>query len=561
MPSSSSKGSDLFLQTLIQRGVCHIFGNPGTTESGLVDRIASYPEIEYIITLHEGIAVGIADGFAQATRRPAVVNLHVAPGLGNGLGMLFNAWVGRSPLILTAGQQDTHLLLRDPLLAHDLTAMAAPLVKWSVQAQRSDELPLLLHRAFKVAGDPPPGPVFLSLPIDVLDEPCSLKPLPPVDLALQTLPDPPAVERAAAVLLGASNPAIVCGEEIVRSGAQQELTAVAEILGAPVWTTMLQTGVAFPMNHPQFRGELEDNHAAIRARLEGADAIFLAGGDFFREVFYTPVSPFPEGARLVQFEAAPEMLARNFAPEVGVAASLRPALAQLAGRLQSLASPEFRQQAVARRALFAQEKEEAQRQQAALLETLTAQQPMARPVLMAALKRALPEDVIVVGEAITTAPDMFRAFQFERPGDYYGSRGGGIGQGLPGALGVQLAYPNRPVAAISGDGSALFSIQALWTAARYHIPVVFLILNNRSYRILKMNLERYRNFFASRGQQTHQFMDLQQPEIDFVALAQGFGVPAMRAGAPDQVAPAVEAALASGGPYLLDLLVDGSLPE
>lgn len=560
MSSLRSKGSDLFLQTLIQHGVRHIFGNPGTTESGLVDRIAGYPEIEYIITLHEGIAVGIADGFAQATRQPAVVNLHVAPGLGNGLGMLFNAWVGRSPLILTAGQQDTRLLRRDPLLAHDLVAMAAPLVKWSVQAQRSDELPLILQRAFKTAGDAPTGPVFLSLPIDVLDEPCALKPLPPVALYRQTLPDPQGVQAAAAVLLKASNPVIVCGEEVVRSGVQQELTAVAEILGAPVWTTMLQTGVVFPMNHPQFRGELDDNHAAIRASLEGADAVLLVGGDFFREVFFTPHSPFPDGARLVQFEAAPEMLARNFAPQVGIAASLQPALAQLAGWLQSLASSEFQQQAAARRALFVQAKEEAQRRQTALIETLAEQQPMARPVLMAALKRALPEDVIVVGEAITNAPDMFRAFQFERAGDYYGSRGGGIGQGLPGALGVQLAHPNRPVAVISGDGSALFSIQTLWTAARYNIPVVFLILNNRSYRILKMNLERYRKFFASQGQQTHQFMDLQQPAIDFVALAQGFGVPAARLSAPEQVAAAVEAAFKSGGPYLLDLVVDGALP-
>jgi len=548
-----ARGKHLFIQSLVSQGVRYIFGNPGTTESPLMDVLADDPRITYVLALHEGVAVGMADAYALATGRPSVVNLHVAPGLGNALGMLFNALEGRSPVVVTAGEPDARLRLREPLLSHDLVAMAAPLTKWSVRAERADELPLLLHRAFKVAQEPPGGPVFVALPMNVMEEESDAAPFPPARLFTRTPADPAAIAEAAGLLLQARDPAIVYGAGVFRAGAQEELVAMAELLGAPVWNTLLTSAVNFPMNHPQFRGELADNTAEIRRRLNHPDAVLLVGGHFFREVFYTPTTPWPEDAAVIQIEPAPRSLARNFPVTAGLAADPKAALRDLLAALSARATEPFLAAAAARRRELARRKAEEQRRfQARSRETWDAR-PMTTARLAAELKAALPPDVVVVAEVNTGRDDLIRTIPFGRPGDYYGSRGGGIGQGLPGALGYRLAHPDRPLLAISGDGSALYSIQALWTAARYRLRVVFVILNNRAYQIVRDNLDRYRDFFGVEGQRGCPHLDLTGPDIDYVQLAHGFGVPARRIEEPAEVGPALRAGFASGGPYLLEV--------
>jgi len=550
-----TQGKHLVMQSLASEGVRYIFGNPGTTESPLMDVLAGYPQIEYMLVLHEGVAVGMADAYALATGRVGVVNLHVAPGLGNALGMLFNALEGHSPVIVTAGEPDGRLRLREPLLSHDLVAMAAPLTRWSVRAERADELPLLLHRAFKVAQEPPGGPVFVALPMNVMEEESAAPLFPPARLFTHVQPDPAAIEEAANLLLEARNPVIVCGDGVFRSHAQGELVAVAELLGAPVWNTLLTSAVNFPMTHAHFRGELADNTAQIRQRLGEPDALLLVGGHFFREVFYTPELPWPTQAAVIQIEAAPQALARNFSVTVGLAADPRAALRDLHALLSSRATEPFRTAAAARRREQARLKAEEQRRYQAQVRERWDTRPMTVARFAAELKDALPPDVVVVGEVNTGRADLLRTIPFERAGDYYGSRGGGIGQGLPGALGYRLAHADRPLLAISGDGSALYTIQALWTAARYHLPVVFAILDNRAYQIVKNNLERYREFFRVEGGRGCPHLDLTNPHIDYVQLARGFGVPARRVEDPAEVGPAMREGFASEGPYLLDVLV------
>ena len=551
-----ARGKHLFMQSLASEGVRYIFGNPGTTESPLMDVLASYPQIEYILALHEGVAVGMADAYALATGRVGVVNLHVAPGLGNALGMLFNAMEGRSPVIVTAGEPDARLRLREPLLSHDLVAMAAPLTRWSVRAERADELPLLLHRAFKVAQEPPGGPVFVALPMSVMEEESDAPSLPPTRLFTDVQADPAAIEEAASLLLQARHPVIVCGAGVFRSGAQAELVAVAELLGAPVWNTLLTSAVNFPMTHPQYRGELSDNYAQIRRSLGQPDAVLLVGGYFFREVFYTPQLPWPAEAAVIQIEAAPQSLARNLPVTVGMAADPRTALRDLHAALVSRATDAFLAASAARRSEQARLKAEEERRYQARVRERWDARPMTTARFAAEIKTALPPDVVVVGEMNTGRADLIRTIPFERPGDYYGSRGGGIGQGLPGALGYRLAHPDRPLLAISGDGSALYTIQALWTAARYHFPLVLAILNNRAYQIVKDNLDRYREFFGVEGERACPHLDLTNPDIDYARLAQGFGVPARRVEEPARVGPAIREGFASGGPYLLDVRVD-----
>ena len=553
------KGKQVFMETLIAQGVDTIFGNPGTTESPLLDALLDYSQLRYIVCLQEAVAVNMADAHAMATGKVGVVNLHVAPGLGNGLGSLYGAWEGRTPLLVTAGQQDTRLRLRDPLLGHDLVAMAAPLTKWSVQAESADELPLLLNRAFKVAREEPSGPVFVSLPINVMEQETPLGPLPPAHVYPRTPGDPAGVAELAGLLLAAQRPAIVCGDGVARSGAQTELVALAEALGAGVWMEVLPSRLNFPTAHPNFRDRLPGDHAAIRQALSQADTVLLVGGEFFEEVWHSEGSPFPEGAAVLQIDAAPAALARNFPVTAGMVADPKLALAALRAEVVRRAPAAFIQAAQARQKMWAEQKAKEWARQQARAEQAWDKRPMTAARLIMEIKKALPPQAVIVHEAITAAVDLFRTVLLEQPAQFYGPRGGGIGQGLPSAIGVKLAHPAQPVVAISGDGSSLYTVQALWTAAHHNIPVVFVILNNHTYRILKINMNRYRRDFGVQGERPHPHMDLTPPDVGYVALAQGFGLSAQAITEPEDVAPALRAALASGKPTLLDITIDGSV--
>jgi len=549
------RGRQVFMESLLAHGVEHIFGNPGTTESPILDALLDYPRLRYIVALHEGVALGAASYHAQATGRPAVVNVHVAPGLGNSLGMLYNALKARAPLVVTAGQQDTRLRLRGPVLGHDLVAMAAPLTKWSVQVERADELALIMHRAVKIATDPPAGPVFVALPIDVMEQETDQGPLAPGRLHRAPAPDPAGVAEAAALLLGGRRPVIVAGDDAAPAAA--ELLALAERLGAAVWCEGIRARQGVPSRHPNFRLSLPFDAVAIRRALDEADVVLLVGGPFFEEVWYAPGSPLPPGAAAIHVETSPERLAHNLPVTVGLVSEPRAALAALRSAVEREAGDAFRAAAAARnevlRALKAQDAQ-AQRARAAKRWDSA---PISMPRLMAEVESALPDDAIVVDEAITAGPDLARTIQFERAGDYVGARGGGIGQALPGAIGIKLARPDRPVVALSGDGSAMYSIQALWTAAHHDLAIAFVILNNREYRILKHNMDTYRQRFGAKPDRGYPNMDLVSPDLGFVDIARGLGVEGMRVGHPAELRPALGRALGAGRPFLLDVAIEG----
>jgi len=549
------RGKQVFMESLIGHGVEYIFGNPGTTESPILDALLDYPQLRYIVALHEGVALGAASYYAQTSGRPAVVSLHVAPGLGNALGMLYNAFKARAPLVVTAGQQDTRLRLRGPVLGHDLVAMAAPLTKWSVQVERADEFALIMHRALKIATDPPAGPVFVALPIDVLEQETELAPFAPGRLYRAPEPDPAGIQAAAQLLLGARRPVIVVGDDAASAAA--EVTALAEQLGAAVWCEGIRARQAVPSPHPNFRLGLPFDAAAIRKALDGADVVLLVGGPFFEEVWYAPGSPLPPEAAAIQVESSPERLAHNLPVRVGLVSDPRAALAALGAAIGRGESRAVRDAATARNAaLRALKTQDAQAQRARAAKRWE-HAPISVPRLVAEIEAALPPDAIVVDESITASIDLARTVQFERPGAYVGARGGGIGQALPGALGVKLAQPDRPVVALSGDGSAMYSIQALWTAAHHDLAVVFVILNNREYRILKHNMDTYRQRFGAKPDRAYPNMDLVAPDLGFVDLARGLGVEAMRVASPGELRPALEKALGARRPFLLDVAVEG----
>ena len=549
------RGKQVLMESLIAHGVEYIFGNPGTTESPILDALLDYPQLQYVMALHEGVALGAASYYAQTSGKVAVVNVHVAPGLGNALGMLYNAFKARSPLVVTAGQQDTRLRLRGPVLGHDLVAMAAPLTKWSVQVERADEFALIMHRALKIATDPPAGPVFVALPIDVLEQETDLGPLPTGRLYRMPEPDPAGVRAAAELLIGSRSPAIVVGDDA--TPAAGEVAALAERLGAPVWCEGIRMHQALPSAHPNFRLGLPFDAAAIRRALEGVDVVLLVGGPFFEEVWYAPGSPLPPDARTIHVESSPDRLAHNLAVSVGLVSHPRAALSALRAAVEAGADPAFRAAAARRNTKLADLKAQDAQAQRARAAKRWDQTPISVPRLVAEIEAALPPDAIVVDESITAGIDLARAVQFERPGDYVGARGGGIGQALPGALGVKLAHPDRPVVALSGDGSAMYSIQALWTAAHHDLAVVFVILNNREYRILKHNMDTYRQRFGAKPDRGYPNMDLVAPDLGFVDIARGLGVDGTRVTAPGELRPALEKALALNRPFLLDVAIEG----
>jgi benzoylformate decarboxylase len=550
------RGKQVLMESLIAHDVGFIFGNPGTTENPILDSLVDYPQLRYIAALHEGVALGAASYYAQAAGKTGVVNLHVAPGLGNALGMLYNAMKANSPLLVTSGQQDTRLRLRDPLLGHDLVAMAAPLTKWSVQAERAHELPLLLHRAFKVAHDPPAGPVFVALPIDVLEQETEVEAVPAGSLYRSGPPDPAGIEKAAALLLERERPVIVIGDGIARSRAGEEVLALAEALGASVWCEGVRMHAAVPSKHANFRLSLPFDADSIRKALDGADAVLLIGGPFFEEVWFSPGAPFPSQAALIHVEESPGLLAYKQGVHVGLVGQLKAVIRGLRVAVEGRASARFREAAAQRNQALRKLKDEEMARQRSRAEKRWDRVPISLSRLMAEIEAALPENAVVVDESITASLDLERTLGVRGPGSYYGARGGGIGQALPGALGVKLAHPDRPVVTISGDGSAMYSIQALWTAAHYDLAILFAILNNGEYRILKHNIETYRQRFGVRPDRTYPHMDLRPPDLGFVDLAKGLGVQGVRVTAPGDLGPALTRALSAQRPYLIDVLVE-----
>ncbi len=551
------RGRRVLMESLMLHGVRHIFGNPGTTETPLLDSLVAYPQIEYIMALHEGVAVGAASFHAQATGRPAVANLHVAPGLGNAIGALYGAFKANSPLVVTAGQQDTRMRLTNPLLGHDLVAMAAPVTKWSVQIERADEIGPILRRAFKVATDAPKGPVFVSLPIDVMEQETSVEAEGPGKLWRSACPDPAGLEELASLILKSNSPAIIASDDVARSGATEGLVRLAETAGASVWFEGLRHHASFPTSHASFRQSLPSDAAQIRRALDGSDLVILLGGPFFEDIWYAEGSHFPAGAVIVQIEESPERLAFNHRLDGGIVGEMSTSIAFLADAVGSRANEEYKLGAERRNLALAELSAREKETYRARMEKSWNREPSSMARVMAELRRGLPDDVVIVDESITSSLDLARSFDYRGPGDYFGGRGGGIGQGFSGALGVKVAMPHRPVVAVSGDGSAMYSIQALWTAAHHKLAIVFVVLSNREYRILKHNVDVWRQNFEAGTQHPYQQMDLTGPELDFVHLAAGMGVEGVRVEKADTIASVLASAVATSRPFLVEIAVEG----
>lgn len=547
---SSITGHAAFLKLLAAEGITHLFGNPGTTELAIMEAMSQQSDIDYVLGLQEGVVVAMADGYARASGNLAAANVHVAPGLGNAMGALYNAKFYGSPVLLTAGQQELGHGLLEPMLYDPLVPIAQPMVKWAVEVSRVQDLPRIVHRAAKVALTPPTGPVFISLPGDILDAEAQLDLGHPTRVDAAVRPNDAAIERLAQRLLAARNPVLIAAHELSSRDAIKDAAELAELLGAGVWQETIPYSANFVCEHPAFMGTLTRSQAQVRAALAPHDLLVCLGGEVLRMSVHNPLDALPDGMPIVQISERDWELGKNHPTEIAIRADIGETLRALNAWLRAHMTAAQKDTAKQRLQEIAGDNWSAKHARACEDAQKFAQaRPIEPKYLMMQLAAALPPDAVLVEEALSSSfplPAFLR--QRDRQG-FYGLASGGIGFAIAGAIGISIAVPQRPVVALVGDGSAMYSIQALWTAAHLKLPITYVIPNNRGYRILKERLVSFRK--------TDQFigMDIEDPAIDYVSLAQSLGVPARRLTDPQDIVPAIRAGIASGGPNLIDITV------
>lgn len=543
-------GRDAFLRVLKDEGVVKMFGNPGTTELPIMHALSSAPEMGYVLGLQEAVVIAMADGYARASGKLVSCNVHVAPGLGNAIGSIYTSMMSGTPMIVTAGQQEQGHGLTEPLLYAPLVPIAQPVVKWAVEVNRIEDLPRILHRAAKVATTAPTGPVFISLPGDILNNEAAVDmgEVTRVDTAVR--PSDAALEQLARRLLAARKPLILAGHEIATSDAFAEAAALAETLGAPVLQQTVAWGAHFPSEHPAYLGALNRDQKYVRRVLSDYDLMLCVGADVLKMSVWSETDPLPETTKVAMIGLRDWEMGKNFPAEIALRADVKETLQALVPLLTKLGGKPLVERAKASMAEIATRNWSAQR--AARKAKVAAPEGRLLPAewVMMRLCEKLPKDAIVVEEGLTSTTTLPSYFPFRDRNSFFGNVSGGIGWGIAAAVGVQIAEPTRRVVAVIGDGSAMYSITALWSAANQKLPVIFLIANNEGYQILKNRLKLFH------GNDTPIGMDFNDPPMNITKIAEGFGVPAERVDTAAGFDAAFDKALArTDGPSLIEVMV------
>jgi benzoylformate decarboxylase len=519
---------DASFELFRKHGMTTIFGNPGSTELPMLGPLPD--DFRYVLGLQEAVAVGMADGFAQASGKVTHVNLHTAPGVGNGVGAIFNARANKAPLLVTAGQQARSLMTMQATLTNaEAVEVPKPFVKWSYEPPRAADVPFALAQAIHHATLPPAGPAFVSIPMDDWTHEIE-----PVDYASQiartvggrTQPDARQIAALAERLRTAKRPVLVAGPEIDASGGWQAAVELAEGQRMAVWASPPTGGnrIGFPESHPAFQGVLPPAVAPVAEALAGYDLVLVAGSAVFPYYPNIPGDFLPEGAELVAITNDPDEAARapmGDAIVADVALTLR-------ALVQELGEPSRREAPPARVEIDAPPPGE----------------QLSGAEVHTTLAELFPADGIVVLESPSSTAALRNKLRLSRPGSYYFSASGGLGFGLSAAVGVQLAQPERQVVCVLGEGSAQYAITAFWTAAAYHVPVKFLVLRNNEYSILKW-------FAALENVTGAPALDL--PALDVAATAQSYGVPSRSVSGGDELHAALTDALSQDGPRLVQV--------
>lgn len=514
-------------EVLRAHGITTLFGNPGSTE---ITFLAKFPDdFRYVLGLQEAGVTAMAIGYALASGKAAAVNVHTFVGTGNAMGMIATAWHAQAPLLFTAGQQDRRMLRSEPFLWGKQVEFVRPYVKWSVEPARAVDVPEILERGYHLAMSEPRGPVFVSIPMDGFEDPCP--PVTPREVSSRTAPDPCALSRAASVLERGARIAIVVGSQADAASATADLVALAERLTAAVFLAPEAYRIGFPTDHPLYQGALPPAEKPLADRLRPYDTVLVVGAPVFLYYPYVPGPPVHPGTQLVQLTNDPSMASRALVGSsiVGDVALAVRGLLDLVAATPRCAPPRRSPPTAAPPSV-----------------------PLEPDAVFGAMAKALPEHAILSVEAPSWEPFLLERLRFHDPGSFYTTASGSLGFGLPAAIGIALARPDRPVVAVLGNGSVQYTVQALWTAARYHVPVTFVVLDNQEYAILK-SFERFQHLRGVPG--------LDVPGVGFEGLARGYGLPFCQVTRPEDLEPILAAAFAGGAPNVVHVPIDSFIPK
>ena len=550
-------GKRALLEMLKAEGVDHIFGNPGTSEGPIIDMLGDYPEFRYILTLQESVAVGMGEAYARSTGKASFVSLHVDNGLANGITLILDAYRTGTPMVVTSANYDARKIAEGKT---DLAELVRPVTKWAVELTLPDQIPSVIRRAFNEANSHPKGPVYVGFTANALEGSAEMNIIPSSRIHDACRPDLNGINEAASLLLAAKSPLMMVGDRVSDDGAIDQAVELAELLGLPVRQSR-GAEVSFPTTHPQFFGAHSLRVPAHRELLQGVDLVLAVGMDTFEELFYWGDVVLKPATKLIHIDPIPGRVGKSEPTDIGIVSHCGLALEELIQSVKSRLSPDIEKVIDSRNEEIRREAMDNRRSFEESVVEKWDHMPMSPARMMSELASALPSNAMVVDDSLSHRAAMRHYFHGIKRGDLIGVRGGSIGGGIGVTMGTQCANRGRPVFGIIGDGSAMMTIQGLWTAANDNIPCIFVICNNGMYRILKTNFNVYQRDILKEDEPAGSnllYSDFPTP-FDVAAIARSMGVHGDRIVDPKEIGPAVDRAGASGKPALLDIVIDGSL--
>ena len=552
--SQTMSGKQAVLEMLKAEGIEYIFGNPGTSEGPLIDMLGDYPEFKYIMALQESVAMGMGESFARSTEKTSFVSLHVDSGLANGIALMLDALNTGTPMVVTSANYDSRKINETKT---DLAELVRPVTKWAVELDLPDQIPSVLRRAFNEANSHPKGPVYVGFTANALEGIADMNIVPSGKVHDEVIPSPSGILEAANLLTKAKNPALMVGDRVSDDNAISESVSIAELLGMAVFQSR-GAEVSFPTTHPQYQGMHSLRSQESRESLKEFDVILTVGMDTLDELFYWGDVILNESQKLIHIDPIPGRVGRSEPTDVGIISNCKTGLTELITEVSKTVDQNIV------KARKSQVVSDALSQKEAYEESVKSKwnsTPMSPARMMYELSNAIPKNSIVVDDSISNRAAMRHYFPATERNDIRGVRGQSIGGGVGATMGTQCAFPDRPVFGVLGDGSTMMTVQGLWTAANDKIPCIFVICNNGMYRVLKTNFNVYQKEILNEPEPAGDnllYSDFVTP-FNLCTIAEGMGLHSERVTDPNEIAGAVDRALASGGPALLDIVIDGKI--
>ena len=552
--SQTMSGKQAVLEMLKAEGIEYIFGNPGTSEGPLIDMLGDYPEFKYIMALQESVAMGMGESFARSTEKTSFVSLHVDSGLANGIALMLDALNTGTPMVVTSANYDSRKINETKT---DLAELVRPVTKWAVELDLPDQIPSVLRRAFNEANSHPKGPVYVGFTANALEGIADMNIVPSGKVHDEVIPSPTGILEAAKLLSQAKNPALMVGDRVSDDNAISESVDIAELLGMSVFQSR-GAEVSFPTTHPQYQGMHSLRSQESRESLKEFDVILTVGMDTLDELFYWGDVILDESQKLIHIDPIPGRVGRSEPTDVGIISNCKTGLAELISEVSKTVDQNIV------KARKSQVVSDALSQKEAYEESVKSKwnsTPMSPARMMYELSNAIPKNSIVVDDSISNRAAMRHYFPAIERNDIRGVRGQSIGGGIGATMGTQCAFPDRTVFGVLGDGSTMMTVQGLWTAANDKIPCIFVICNNGMYRVLKTNFNVYQKEILNEPEPAGDnllYSDFVTP-FNLCTIAEGMGLHSERVTDPNEIAGAVDRALASGGPALLDIVIDGKI--